>query len=128
MSENGYVSPFVGDGYDRTATIAEMPGMWSRVRIRYRLAPALEVSSAFVQAMQDEQNAVKYHAKLLATRILDWDIKDHTGAKVKVSADAILGLHYSFYGALRSIVYGEVRAEDEGTGDQHDTKDDDLKN
>lgn len=132
MSEsNGYVSPFIpiGDGYDRTATIAALPGLWSKVRFRYRPAAAHEVSAVYQRAARAEvAEVIEPHAELLARKIIDWNIKDAAGAKVAVTAEHIKQLNYDFYGVLRQTVYGEIVAADEETGEAHPTSEDAVKN
>lgn len=129
MSEsNGYLSPFIGDGYDRTATIGEIEGLWSKVRIRYRPAAAHEVSNTYKQAEINPTDApIKYHAKLMAEKIINWDIRNGNH-KVPVTAENIERLNYGFYNILRAVVYAEAAAKDDETGEEHPKAGDDAKN
>jgi hypothetical protein len=130
MSEsNGYLSPFIGDGYDRTAVVGAVEGLWSKVRIRYRLAAAHEVSGAYLRAnLSPGEPPIKFHAPLLAEKIIGWDIKDQNGKAVERTAANIEQLNYGFYNTLRSVVYGELPAEDDVAEVKHETAEQDAKN
>lgn len=106
---NGYLSPFIGDGYDKEATIPEIPGRWSAVRIRYRPMSADEESQCLVGLrLAPQQSMVRNYAEIMATKIIDWDIKDRDGKKLPVTADTICGLSPGFYDAIKAIVVDGV--------------------
>lgn len=124
MSEsNGYLSPFVGDGYDKEATIPAVAGRWSAVRIRYRPMSADEESLALVGLrLAPQQSMVRNYAEVLAQKILDWDIKDRDGKKIPVTADNICGLAPAFYDALKTIVVDGVMLSTGESEAEADTK------
>ena len=126
MSEaNGsdYLSPFIADGYTRDATIPAAAGRWSAVQIRYRPMSADEESQALVGLrLAPQQSMVRNYAEVLATKIIDWDIKDLDGKKLPVTADNICGLAPAFYDALKAIVVDGVVLPSGETETEADTK------
>lgn len=113
MSEsNGYLSPFIGDGYDESATIAAMPGKWSEVRINYRCYTADEESEVYAQAkLFPNRSQVAHFAGLMATKIVGWDIKDREGNKVPIEADTIKRLSPLFYDILLQYLNGTLPSD-----------------
>jgi hypothetical protein len=112
METNGYISPFIGDGYDESATIPAMPGKWSEVKIRYRCISADEESEVFAkQKLFPTRSSVAHFAELMATKIQGWDLKDRAGNKVPVTADAIKGLSPLFYDVLLQHINGTLPSD-----------------
>jgi hypothetical protein len=112
METNGYISPFIGDGYDESATIPAMPGKWSEVRLNYRCFSADEESEVYAkQKLFPAESAVAHFARLMATKIQGWDIKDREGKKLPVTAEAIKGLSPLFYDVLLQYVNGTLPSD-----------------
>lgn len=130
MSEsNGYMTPFVGDGYDREATIPGEPGFFSDIRLRYRLMSAEEESLVGAKINMHKDTApTRFYAEAFAGgrkgdgKILDWDVKDRDGKKLDLTADNICGLSFPAYWAIRQVVCGEVKIG------EYETRSNDAKN
>jgi len=116
MSEsNGYLSPFIGDGYDATATIPESAGQWSAVQIRYRPLSADEESEIFALQRTMPQEAVTklYAAKFAGTKdrpgnLRNWDLKDRAGKPVPITPENIGRLSPGFFVVLKTVLDGSL--------------------
>jgi hypothetical protein len=112
METNGYISPFIGDGYDESATIPAMPGKWSEVRINYRCISADEESEVYAkQKLFPARSPVAHFAELMATKIQGWNLKDREGNPVPVTAETIKGLSPLFYDVLLQYVNGTLPSD-----------------
>lgn len=114
--ENGYISPWIPDGYQREETIPESPGRWSAVRIRFRPLSIDEESSIYArQRLSPNEPLARFYAEVFAGtppnkgNLLDWDLKDHQGHKLMVTAQNIRQLDPAFFDALKAVIEGSVR-------------------
>jgi hypothetical protein len=112
MENNGYLSPFIGDGYDESATIPAVPGKWSEVRINYRCMSAEEESDTRNKAkLFPSESPVRHFARLFATKLQGWNIKDRDGNQLPINADNIAGLSPQFYDVLHSYLDGTMPSD-----------------
>lgn len=121
MSEtNGYISPYVGDGYDELINIPASPGQWSAAQVRIRRLSKDEESLIFARNRLNptETSLARCYAEVLAggdgrkAKILGWDIK-HKNEKgelvtLPISADTICGLCPGFYDVLLAYIEGTL--------------------
>jgi hypothetical protein len=123
MSEtNGYLSPVIEDGYNRVSVIPEREGRWNAVRLRWRKLSADEISAINARASLDLLGGYcQHYAKVMAEKILDWDVKMANGSKAPITAETIQRMDFDFYTDLRNVVSGE-RPEWEEGGPQGDEK------
>lgn len=116
MSEsNGYLSPYIGDGFDLEGEIPELPGRYSAVKIRYRPLSADEESLIFSTIRQQPAESVTkiYAATFAGTReqpgnLRAWDLKDHKGNKVEITAENIGRLAPPVFDALKCLLDGTI--------------------
>jgi hypothetical protein len=112
MEVNGYISPFIGDGYDERATIPAVPGRWSEVIINYRCMSADEESETAGKCrMFPNDSRVRHFARLFATKIVGWNIKDRDGKQLPINADTIAGLNPQFYDTLHAYIDGTMPSD-----------------
>lgn len=112
MSEsNGYLSPFIGDGYDLEATIPANPGRWSEVRIRYRPLSIDEVEQIYALVRFSPQEPVSrfFAATYAGTKdkpgnLRSWTLKDSEGKPVPITADNLGKLRKDFYELLSEVI------------------------
>jgi hypothetical protein len=106
------------DGYTEDGYIAEVPRLHPALRFRFR--PMLSTERA--QAMRDMGKAINspnakqseiISAKLMAERILEWDLKDGSGNIVPVTADMILRVKPQLSNRLYAIVVLGTAPSDE---------------
>ena len=114
MSEqNGYWSPYIGDGYDEEATIPAHPGRWSEIKIRYRCMSADEESETRDKAKRfPGSSPVRHFAELFATKIQWWDLKDRAGKVVPITVDSIARLSPQFNDVLHSYLDGTLPSDE----------------
>ncbi len=87
---NGFAlgSDFIDDGYSRDGTINAEANTNGPLSFAFRPAMAEQVSKLIDAGTNDE----KYMAQaidMLPKLLLGWDLKDRTGAVVKISRDAV---------------------------------------
>jgi hypothetical protein len=113
MSENnGYISPFIGDGYDESATIPAVPGKWSEVKINYRCMSADEESETAGKCrLFPNDSRVRHFSRLFATKIVGWNIKTRDGKPLPIDADTIAGLSPQFYDTLHAYIDGTMPSD-----------------
>ena len=80
------ISGFIGDGYDERASIAAQPGLWQAMRFTFRPMLPLEYGQFvdFANRNSDEK-AKEEIARRLATKIVDWDLRDVKDRPVPVT-------------------------------------------
>lgn len=116
MSEtNGYTcSPFVGDGYDYWATIAAKPGYWETTKIWYRCMTADEESVVRQKIRSDtSKSPVRHFAELFVTKLQRWDLKDHKGNIVAITADTLCSLISEFNDLLHAYFDGSLPSDEQ---------------
>jgi len=116
MSENnGYLSPYVGDGQDREGKIPAVAGKWSEVSFRYRPITTYEASQIYAKSrVFPTEPLVKWWSELLATKILSWTLKDSKGTALAISVEHLNGLVPEFFDALQTYIEigGQEQLED----------------
>lgn len=79
---------FIDDGYTHATTIEAEAGSNGPLSFTYR--PALpEQVSKLIDANDNDELYMKLAIDMLAKLLLGWDLKDRTGAVVKISRDNI---------------------------------------
>lgn len=127
---NGYISPFIGDGYDIEQTIPAEAGRWSAVSIRYRPLSADEESLIFAKKnLQPTTPIVRLYAETFAgdgktvpPKLLGWDLKDRAGQPVKITADNLGKLSPQFWEEIKCRIDGTIVLPSGETEREADTK------
>ena len=106
-------NPFYDDGYTRTVTIPSDLTGFAPVKIAYRPITADEDSraNAFLR-MNGDKPAIDHYGPLLASKILDWDLKNAKGEKLQVTDANIRRTPPEFYAALIKVVSGQTPLAD----------------
>ncbi len=134
MSElNGYISPVIDDGQNRTSLIPAEAGKWSAVRLRWRKLNADQISAIAARSVIEAGGGqCKHYAEELAKRpggnLIDWDIQDDKGQKLPVTVAAIKALDYDFYACLIAVVCGEKPEWEEPSKGSEGLTGNELKN
>lgn len=109
---------FEEDGYTEEGYIAEIPRLHPSLRFRFR--PMLPAERA--QAMREMDAAVKsanakmseiVSARLMAKRILEWDLKNSQGEVVPISEEIFLKMRPVLSNKLYAITITGLMASDE---------------
>jgi hypothetical protein len=106
-------SPFYEDGYTRIVVIpSELTG-FAPVKLVYRpiVADEHELAKAWGRLNVDKP-LIDHYAPLLATKIIDWDIKSQSGGRIKPTAENIRRVSPSFYPVLLDVVSGYTSLSD----------------
>lgn len=120
-----YVSAFVGDGQERTATIQDdaTPPRWTPFEIRYRPMSTDEELAVAAQSSLDPKKSVdEFYKPAVAKKLLGWDLKTNEGVKVDCTPENVGKLTWFPYREIRAIVCGEKAVG------PYPTRQDDAKN
>lgn len=113
-----YLSPFIEDGYTERHTIPASPGRWSAVEIRYRPLSAEDDSLVYARKAINQSSLAREYAAVMVgdlkagtpPRLLDWDVKDRSGNRVKISIDNLCAkLPPDFFDALLQVLLGRAK-------------------
>ena len=134
MSEtNGYISPYVGDGYDELVTIPAVPGRWSAVQVRFRRLSKDEESLIFAKKNLDPLSSLaRLYAEVFVggngkkAKLLGWDLKRKNAQgelePLPISVETICGLAPTFFDTLLGYVEGSILTESGETQAEADVK------
>ena len=98
---------YLRDGYTAKAFIKTVPGLHGALRFEHRPLLVEERTAWMIQAEKSGPlEADKVTARVMASRLVVWDLRDKNGASVAKSADAILGLPPRMFQKLVGIIAG----------------------
>jgi hypothetical protein len=106
-------SAFIDDGYTLDGYIAENPGLYPAVEFQYRPMTRREtaVLEGDIMRTRDAEAGETEAAKVVARKLVSWNLVDRAGKPVPISADNLLRLQPVLGGTLLEIVRGR-RASD----------------
>lgn len=107
---------FINDGYNRTAYIAEVPGIYDALKITYRPCTSEERS-----AHGDEvSGGGLVHGNKKASALLGKHIQSWSIPNVKPDANAMLKLNLNLFNRIYQIVLGNDGGDEEPNAEPSD--------
>lgn len=114
MSTRNFVP--VDDGYTLKGYIAAKEGLIEAVRFTYRPIPvdmqaALNAALAVIQDTPNNPLNLRKRASILESRLVSWDLKDHTGEVLGINAANIRRFAPELFWTMFSIVFGSLPSD-----------------
>lgn len=101
---------YLHDGYTASGYVKAVPGLHGAVRFQFRPLMVSERSAWLVLAEKAEKSSPggsdKETARIVATRIKSWDVKDKDGNAAPISPESVLRLQPRLYQRVVGIVAG----------------------
>jgi len=120
---------FIDDGYTETARMAAAPGVSPAITFRFRPVTAGEFGEyAHKLELSNTAEAKVATAEILASKLVDWDVRDASGVKIEITVDNLLRLEHELHLKLFQVVIGEIPGDDSNVEHARSNAEADAKN
>jgi hypothetical protein len=102
---------FIADGYTQPGYIRPVERLYDAMRFRFRPVLAEERNRLIDVAGSSIAGYTRQMAALMAEKMVDWDITDHLGNEVELSAANLLRLQPELSLKLQQIVLGAIASD-----------------